>query len=177
MRRVIQEQNESIQISRARSCDRKPGAQHDAGEADGAASGAFGGMALLLAAVGLYGVWLMASLGRDRTRSGFAWRSARGGHGGEHGAARDRHDGRTGLAGGVALALAATRLVQSRLFGLQGWDPLTIVIGYRDPGPGCPRRVIYRPGAPPVSIRPLHSVMSDYRPLYGGVPPVHNKET
>ena len=126
MRRVIQEQNESIQISRARPVTENLERNMTQERLTARLSGAFGGMALLLAAVGLYGVM---AYGVTRRTNEIGVRMALGARSATVVNMVLRETSTmvgAGLAGGVALALAATRLVQSRLFGLQGWDPLTI---------------------------------------------------
>jgi predicted permease len=127
MRRVVQEQNDSIQISRARSVTENLERNLTQEKLSASLSAAFGGMALLLAAIGLYGV---LAYGVTRRTNEIGVRMALGARAGTVVKMVLRETGLMvgiGLGAGVLLALAAARLVQSRLYGLQGSDPLTIL--------------------------------------------------
>jgi predicted permease len=88
----------------------------------------FGAVALLLAAVGLYGV-LSYSVARRTNEIGI--RMALGAEPGRVVRMIARETGllvAVGAAVGIPLAFAATRVISSRLFGLSAADPLTIAV-------------------------------------------------
>src|SRR5260370_34624411 len=88
----------------------------------------FGCVALTLAAVGLYGV---LSYGITRRRGEIAVRIALGARPGGVVAMILRETVALGIAGlalGAGLAYAASRLVDSRLYGVAPQDPLTLVL-------------------------------------------------
>ena len=90
--------------------------------------GAFAGIALLLASVGIYGV--LSYLVAQRTRE-LGIRVALGASGGQVLALVMRRGlalTATGVLAGVLAALAATRLLASLLFGVGAADPLTFVV-------------------------------------------------
>jgi hypothetical protein len=93
-----------------------------------AAFTAFGGLALLLAAVGLYGV--VAYAVTQRTNE-FGIRMALGARGADVRRLVLRHGARTALAGGVvgaAAAVAVGRALRHRLYGVEPLDPLSLVV-------------------------------------------------
>jgi predicted permease len=89
---------------------------------------AFGVLALILAAVGLYGILAYAVSRRTReigirmalgaTRANVLWMVLK----------ESAWLVVTGIAIGAPMALAATRLISTRLFGISGVDPLTILV-------------------------------------------------
>jgi predicted permease len=88
----------------------------------------FGGVALVLAAIGLYGV---LSYGVARRTSEIAIRLALGAQRGQVVAMILRETMRVvglGLAVGGALAYSASRLIDSRLYGVHPHDPLTLIL-------------------------------------------------
>ena len=89
--------------------------------------GFFGALALLLAAVGLYGVMAHAVTRRVREIGIRMALGARAARGPLADSARDAADGRrSARVIGIPAALALTRLLESFLFGLTPQDPLSI---------------------------------------------------
>jgi len=89
---------------------------------------AFGCVALVLAAIGLYGVLSFGVAGRTAE---MAIRIALGARPGGVVAMILRETTRlvvAGLAAGAALATVASRLVESRLFGVAAQDPVTLML-------------------------------------------------
>lgn len=91
-------------------------------------SGFFGAVALLLAAVGLYGL-LSMTVNRRSSEIGIRMALGATGHSVLGLVMRDvlLLVGAGGIAG-LALTLAASRTVSSLLYGLRSWDPLTLVL-------------------------------------------------
>jgi ABC-type antimicrobial peptide transport system permease subunit len=89
-------------------------------------AGLFGGVALLLAAVGLYGV---TAYGVAQRRSEIGIRMALGaGRGRVIGLVLRGTAARVGagLALGMPLAIGAGRLLQAQLYGVSNWDPVAL---------------------------------------------------
>jgi predicted permease len=125
MRRAVAETNASIQVSRARSVVDNMERNLSQEKLAARLTAVFGGMALLLAAVGLYGV---LAYGVTRRTNEIGVRMALGARASTVVGMVLRETGvmaGIGLAAGVGLAFAGGRLLESRLYGLKGFDPAT----------------------------------------------------
>jgi predicted permease len=128
-RDVVQKQDRDLPIINIRTQQEQIDATMQQERTFAALTTGFGVLALALACVGIYGI--MAYTVANRTNE-IGIRLALGAEPGQVQGMILRETGWLASAGvvvGVAAALALTRLVKSMLFGLQPWDPVTLVAG------------------------------------------------
>jgi ABC-type antimicrobial peptide transport system permease subunit len=124
--KILADLDPNLTITSVRTMREQVALRFDQDRAVASLAGLFGGVALLLAAVGLYGVTaygvaqrrneigIRMALGADRGRVvGLVLRGT---------AARVG----AGLALGVPLAIGAGRLLQAQLYGVSNWDPVAL---------------------------------------------------
>jgi predicted permease len=124
--KILTELDPNLTISTVRTMRQQVAMRFDQERAVASLAGLFGGIALLLAAVGLYGV---TAYGVAQRRNEIGIRMALG-------AGRKRVVGLVllgtalrvgaGLALGMPLAVAAGRLIQAQLYGVSNWDPVAL---------------------------------------------------
>jgi predicted permease len=124
--KILADLDPNMTISSIRTMREQVAVRFDQERAVASLAGLFGGIALLLAAVGLYGV---TAYGVAQRRNEIGIRMALG-------AGRGRVVGLVlrgtavrvgaGLALGLPLAIGAGRLLQARLFGVASWDPVAL---------------------------------------------------
>lgn len=128
VRQTIQRTDASLPIISAKSIEEQMAPLTAQDGAVAQVAGAFGAVALTLAAIGLYGV---LSYGIARRKSEIAIRIALGSRPARVIAMILRETTRLIIAGlvlGAGLAYAASRVVTSQLFGVAPQDPLTLVL-------------------------------------------------
>jgi ABC-type antimicrobial peptide transport system permease subunit len=116
----------NLTITSVRTLREQVALRFDQDRAVASLAGLFGGVALLLAAVGLYGV---TAYGVAQRRNEIGIRMALGaGRGRVVGLVLRGTAARVGvgLALGIPLAIASARLLQSRLYGVTNWDPVAL---------------------------------------------------
>jgi len=124
--KILADLDPNLTISSVRTMRQQVAMRFDQERAVASLAGLFGGIALLLAAVGLYGV---TAYGVAQRRNEIGIRMALG-------AGRGRVVGLVfrgialrvgaGLALGMPLAVAAGLLIQARLYGVNNWDPVAL---------------------------------------------------
>jgi predicted permease len=124
--KILSDLDPNLTISSVRTMRQQVAMRFDQERAVASLAGLFGGIALLLAAVGLYGV---TAYGVAQRRNEIGIRMALG-------AGRGRVVGLVlrgtalrvgaGLALGIPLAVAAGRLIQAQLYGVSNWDPVAL---------------------------------------------------
>jgi ABC-type antimicrobial peptide transport system permease subunit len=128
-RDVVQKQDRDLPIINIRTQQEQIDATMQQERMFAALTTGFGVLALALACVGIYGI--MAYSVANRTNE-IGIRLALGAQPGQVRRMILRESGWLASAGvvvGVAAALALTRLVKSMLYGVQPWDPATLVAG------------------------------------------------
>jgi len=124
--KILADLDPNLTISSVRTMRQQVAMRFDQERAVASLAGLFGGIALLLAAVGLYGV---TAYGVAQRRNEIGIRMALG-------AGRGRVVGLVlrgtvlrvgaGLALGIPLAVASGRLIQAQLYGVSNWDPVAL---------------------------------------------------
>jgi len=126
MRRVLAEADPNLTVTRVRALQEQIDRSFDQQRAVASLAGLFGGIALVLAAIGLYGVTayivvqrtneigIRMALGADRGKVvGMVLRVA-------------FRRIAAGLVLGLPLAVVAGRLLSAQLYGVKFWDPLAL---------------------------------------------------
>ncbi len=129
LRRVVQQTDRDLPIIDIRTQQEQIDATMQQERTLAALTTGFGVLALALACVGIYGI--MAYTVANRTNE-IGIRLALGAQPGQVRGMILRESGWLAGAGvvvGVAAAMALTRLVKSMLYGVQPWDPATLVSG------------------------------------------------
>ena len=129
-RRVIQQADAALPITWVRTVEEQIAPLNALDRSLAQLAEVFGCAALLLAAIGLYGV---LSYGVARRRSEIAIRVALGAQGRGVVAMMLRETAwlvAAGLAAGAGLAYAATRLIRNWLFGVAPQDPATLILAF-----------------------------------------------
>jgi len=129
LRDVVQRQDRDLPIIDIRTQQEQIDATMQQERMFAALTTGFGVLALALACVGIYGI--MAYTVANRTNE-IGIRLALGAEQGQVRAMILRESGwlaATGVLVGVGAALGLTRLVKSMLYGVQPWDPATMVAG------------------------------------------------
>jgi predicted permease len=124
--RILAELDPNLTITSVRTMREQVGLRFDQERAVASLAGLFGGIALLLAAVGLYGV---TAYGVAQRRNEIGIRMALGaGRGRVVGLVLRGTAARVGagLALGIPLAIGAARLLQAQLYGVSNWDPMAL---------------------------------------------------
>lgn len=128
LRRIFSEVDSNLTIISVREMSQQVALVFDQQRAVASLAGAFGLVALLLAAVGLYGVTAYTVVQRS---SEFGIRMALGANGGNvvrlvlKGAFRTAG---IGLLLGMPLAIGAGKLIAAQLYGVKMWDPVALAV-------------------------------------------------
>ena len=149
--KTLAEVDPNLTITSVRTMQQQVELSFDQERAVASLAGLFGIVALLLAAVGLYGVTaytvaqrtneigIRMALGADRAERRSTWCCA-----------APSRASLIGLMLGLPLAVGAGRLISAQLYGVSFWDPLALAVGgrfarglrvLRRDHPGRPRRV------------------------------------
>ena len=160
LKRALADADPNLTVTSVRTLQEQVDRSFDQQRAVASLAGLFGAVALVLAAVGLYGVTaygvaqrtneigLRMALGADRTRvvrmvlRGAFRRVA------------------LGLALGLPLAVAAGRLLATQLYGVQFWDPLALGIAAVSLG-ACAFMAAIVPAARAASISPMSALRAE----------------
>jgi predicted permease len=158
--RAVSEVDPNLTVTNVRTMRDRVALSFDQERAVASLAGLFGGVALLLAAVGLYGVTaysvaqrtneigIRMALGADRGRVvGLVLRGAFG-------------RVALGLALGLPLAVGAGRLISAQLYGVPFWDPLALGVASAALGL-CALVAALIPAARAASIAPMHALRTD----------------
>jgi ABC-type antimicrobial peptide transport system permease subunit len=124
--KILADVDPNLTITSVRTMREQVAVRFDQDRAVASLAVLFGGVALMLAAVGLYGV---TAYGVAQRRNEIGIRVALGADRGRVVALVLRGTASrvgAGLALGVPLAIAAGRLLQSQLYGVSSWDPVAL---------------------------------------------------
>jgi predicted permease len=160
LRRALAEVDPNLTITTVRSMRQQVARSFDQERAVASLAGLFGSIALLLAAVGLYGVTaytvaqrtaeigIRMALGADRMRVvSLVLRSA-------------FRRVLIGLVVGVPLAVGAGRLISAQLYGVEFWDPLALTIAAGALGV-CAFLAAIIPAGRAAAIQPMTALRSE----------------
>ena len=128
IRRVLDELDRDLPLSRVTTLEQRLSGSVGAQRTAATLVGAYGVLALVLAAIGLYGSMAYSVSRRTREMGVRMALGARASEVRRHVLAQAARIACVGVALGLLAAIPATRLVRSQLFGVEPSDPVTIVV-------------------------------------------------
>ena len=158
--KALAEVDRNLTITSVRTMEQQVALLSTRSEPSRRSLGLFGGVALLLAAVGLYGVTAY-TVAQRTTRSESAWRSGPTRHGCVDLVLRGAFARVVaGLVIGIPVAVGAGRLISAQLYGVSFWDPAALGIAAGSLA-ACAFLAAVIPARRAASISPLEALRSE----------------